>query len=186
MKYKWECYQLGHGGELRFEKELKQLVDYLGHPYPEFFGIPPQGSVRRTTSVGRFYWSTKEAWCPGMGNHLVFCNGKHLEGRTSQSYAWSNCPSVWTKWEQDQEHSLHLLPKTWPHGKTDEHAPTTTKDEPLWSTSGLQAVQNPQGFGQRPRLSPSTSPVKKKNPAGRVVSPQHLSRCELYQDPLVS
>ncbi|KAK1615846.1 hypothetical protein QYE76_021363 [Lolium multiflorum] len=38
MEYQWECYQLGHGGELRFEKELKQLVEYLGHPYPEFFG----------------------------------------------------------------------------------------------------------------------------------------------------
>ncbi|KAK1687053.1 hypothetical protein QYE76_047901 [Lolium multiflorum] len=38
MDYQWECYQLGHGGELRFEKELKQLVEYLGHPYPEFFG----------------------------------------------------------------------------------------------------------------------------------------------------
>ncbi|KAK1646089.1 hypothetical protein QYE76_063894 [Lolium multiflorum] len=40
MEYNWECYQLGHGGELRFEKDLKQLVEYLGHPYPEFFGIP--------------------------------------------------------------------------------------------------------------------------------------------------
>ncbi|KAK1678796.1 hypothetical protein QYE76_039644 [Lolium multiflorum] len=40
MKYQWESYQLGSGGDLRFEKELKQLVDYLGHPYPEFFGIP--------------------------------------------------------------------------------------------------------------------------------------------------
>ncbi|KAK1617729.1 hypothetical protein QYE76_023246 [Lolium multiflorum] len=38
MEYQWECYQLGHGGELRFEKDLKQLVEYLGHPYPEFFG----------------------------------------------------------------------------------------------------------------------------------------------------
>ncbi|KAK1610538.1 hypothetical protein QYE76_034211 [Lolium multiflorum] len=40
MTYQWESYQLGPGGDLRFEKELKQLVDYLGHPYPEFFGIP--------------------------------------------------------------------------------------------------------------------------------------------------
>ena len=40
MKYQWESYQLGSGGDLRFKKELKQLVDYLGHPYPEFFGIP--------------------------------------------------------------------------------------------------------------------------------------------------
>ena len=40
MKYQWESYQLGPGGDLRFEKELKQLVEYLGHPYPEFFGIP--------------------------------------------------------------------------------------------------------------------------------------------------
>ncbi|KAK1645213.1 hypothetical protein QYE76_063018 [Lolium multiflorum] len=38
MEYQWECYQLGHGGELKFEKDLKQLVEYLGHPYPEFFG----------------------------------------------------------------------------------------------------------------------------------------------------
>ncbi|KAK1618468.1 hypothetical protein QYE76_023985 [Lolium multiflorum] len=40
MTYPWESYQLGSGGDPRFEKELKQLVDYLGHPYPEFFGIP--------------------------------------------------------------------------------------------------------------------------------------------------
>ncbi|KAK1626776.1 hypothetical protein QYE76_001091 [Lolium multiflorum] len=40
MKYQWESYQLGPEGDLKFEKELKQLVDYLGHPYPEFFGIP--------------------------------------------------------------------------------------------------------------------------------------------------
>ena len=38
MEYQWKCYQLGHGGELKFEKDLKQLVEYLGHPYPEFFG----------------------------------------------------------------------------------------------------------------------------------------------------
>ena len=40
MEYQWEFYQLGSGGDLRFEKVLKQLVDYLEHPYPEFFGIP--------------------------------------------------------------------------------------------------------------------------------------------------
>ncbi|KAK1646026.1 hypothetical protein QYE76_063831 [Lolium multiflorum] len=40
MTYQWESYQLGSGGDQRFEKELKQLVDYLGHPYPKFFGIP--------------------------------------------------------------------------------------------------------------------------------------------------
>ncbi|KAK1605560.1 hypothetical protein QYE76_029233 [Lolium multiflorum] len=40
MTYQWESYQLGPEGELKFEKELKQLVDYLGHPYPKFFGIP--------------------------------------------------------------------------------------------------------------------------------------------------
>ncbi|KAK1691769.1 hypothetical protein QYE76_008466 [Lolium multiflorum] len=40
MEYQWEFYQLGPGGDLRFEKDLKQLVEYLGHPYPEFFGIP--------------------------------------------------------------------------------------------------------------------------------------------------
>ncbi|KAK1618849.1 hypothetical protein QYE76_024366 [Lolium multiflorum] len=40
MKYQWESYQLGPEGDLKFEKELKQLVEYLGHPYPEFFGIP--------------------------------------------------------------------------------------------------------------------------------------------------
>ena len=40
MEYKWEFYQLGHGGNLMFEKDLKQLVEYLGRPYPEFFGIP--------------------------------------------------------------------------------------------------------------------------------------------------
>ncbi|KAK1626488.1 hypothetical protein QYE76_000803 [Lolium multiflorum] len=40
MTYQWESYQLGPEGDLKFEKELKQLVDYLGHPYPKFFGIP--------------------------------------------------------------------------------------------------------------------------------------------------
>ncbi|KAK1641968.1 hypothetical protein QYE76_059773 [Lolium multiflorum] len=40
MTYQWESYQLGSEGDLKFEKELKQLVDYLGHPYPKFFGIP--------------------------------------------------------------------------------------------------------------------------------------------------
>ena len=145
----------------------------------------PQQPLRRTTSVGSFCRSTKEAWNPNMGNHMVFCNGKHLEGRTSQSYARSNFPSVWTKWEQDQEHSLHLLPKTWLHGKIDDHA-TTHEDEPLCSTPRLHVVQDPPGVGQRPRLSPSTLPVKTKNPPWRVVSLQHLSRCELYQDPLVS
>ncbi|KAK1686656.1 hypothetical protein QYE76_047504 [Lolium multiflorum] len=40
MMYQWESYQLGPEGDLKFEKELKQLVDYLGHPYPKFFGIP--------------------------------------------------------------------------------------------------------------------------------------------------
>ncbi|KAK1693256.1 hypothetical protein QYE76_009953 [Lolium multiflorum] len=40
MTYQWESYQLGPEGDLKFEKELKQLVDYLGHPYPKFFGMP--------------------------------------------------------------------------------------------------------------------------------------------------
>ena len=40
MEYHYESYQLGHGGNLMFEKDLKQLVEYLGRPYPEFFGIP--------------------------------------------------------------------------------------------------------------------------------------------------
>ncbi|KAK1627578.1 hypothetical protein QYE76_001893 [Lolium multiflorum] len=40
MTYQWESYQLGSEGDLKFEKELKQLVDYLGHPYPKFFGMP--------------------------------------------------------------------------------------------------------------------------------------------------
>ncbi|KAK1686540.1 hypothetical protein QYE76_047388 [Lolium multiflorum] len=40
MTYQWESYQLGSEGNLKFEKELKQLVDYLGHPYPKFFGMP--------------------------------------------------------------------------------------------------------------------------------------------------
>ena len=40
MEYNCESYQLGHGGNLMFEKDLKQLVEYLGCPYPEFFGIP--------------------------------------------------------------------------------------------------------------------------------------------------
>ncbi|KAK1663742.1 hypothetical protein QYE76_051901 [Lolium multiflorum] len=40
MEYQREFYQLGHGGDLRFEKDLKQLVEYQGQPYPEFFGIP--------------------------------------------------------------------------------------------------------------------------------------------------
>ncbi|KAK1650848.1 hypothetical protein QYE76_068653 [Lolium multiflorum] len=40
MTYQWKSYQLGPEGDLKFEKELKQLVDYLGHPYPKFFGIP--------------------------------------------------------------------------------------------------------------------------------------------------
>ncbi|KAK1651508.1 hypothetical protein QYE76_069313 [Lolium multiflorum] len=40
MKYQWESYQLGPEGDLKFEKELKQLVEYLGHPYPKFFGMP--------------------------------------------------------------------------------------------------------------------------------------------------
>ena len=40
MEYHYESYQLGHGGDLMFEKDLKQLVEYLGRPYPEFFGVP--------------------------------------------------------------------------------------------------------------------------------------------------
>ncbi|KAK1663292.1 hypothetical protein QYE76_051451 [Lolium multiflorum] len=40
MEYTCKSYQLGHGGNLMFEKDLKQLVEYLGRPYPEFFGIP--------------------------------------------------------------------------------------------------------------------------------------------------
>ena len=40
MEYQWEFYQLGHGGDLMFEKDLKQLVEYLGRPYPEFFETP--------------------------------------------------------------------------------------------------------------------------------------------------
>ena len=40
MEYTCKSYQLGHGGNLTFEKDLKQLVEYLGRPYPEFFGVP--------------------------------------------------------------------------------------------------------------------------------------------------
>ena len=40
MEYTCKSYQLGHGGNLMFEKDLTQLVEYLGRPYPEFFGIP--------------------------------------------------------------------------------------------------------------------------------------------------
>ncbi|KAK1696499.1 hypothetical protein QYE76_013196 [Lolium multiflorum] len=50
MEYTCKSYQLGHGGNLMFEKDLKQLVDYLGRPYPEFFGIPlnhPSGGPPR-------------------------------------------------------------------------------------------------------------------------------------------
>ena len=50
MEYTCKSYQLGHGGNLMFEKDLKQLVEYLGRPYPEFFGIPlnnPSGGPPR-------------------------------------------------------------------------------------------------------------------------------------------
>ena len=40
MEYNYEFYQLGHGGDLMFEKDLEQLAEYLGRPYPEFFGVP--------------------------------------------------------------------------------------------------------------------------------------------------
>ena len=40
MEYKCESYQLGHGGDLMFEKDLEQLVEHLWRPYPEFFGVP--------------------------------------------------------------------------------------------------------------------------------------------------
>jgi hypothetical protein len=31
-------YQLGNGGSLVFEKDLKELAEYLEHPHTEFFG----------------------------------------------------------------------------------------------------------------------------------------------------
>ena len=40
MEYNYEFYQLGHGGDLMFEKNLEQLAEHLGRPYPEFFGVP--------------------------------------------------------------------------------------------------------------------------------------------------
>ncbi|KAK1648999.1 hypothetical protein QYE76_066804 [Lolium multiflorum] len=40
MEYQCESHQIGHGGDMMSEKDLKQLVEYLGRPYPEFFGIP--------------------------------------------------------------------------------------------------------------------------------------------------
>ena len=40
MEYNYEFYQLGHGGDLMFEKDLEQLAEHLGRPYPEFFGVP--------------------------------------------------------------------------------------------------------------------------------------------------
>jgi polyhydroxyalkanoate synthesis regulator phasin len=33
-----QFYQLGNGGSLVFEKDLKELAEYLGRPHPEFFG----------------------------------------------------------------------------------------------------------------------------------------------------
>ena len=38
MEYNYEFYQLGHGGDLMFKKDLEQLAEHLGRPYPEFFG----------------------------------------------------------------------------------------------------------------------------------------------------
>ena len=40
MEYNCESYQLGHGGDLMFEKDLEKLVEHLGRQYPEFFGVP--------------------------------------------------------------------------------------------------------------------------------------------------
>ena len=40
MEYNYKFYQIGNGGNLMFEKDLEQLIKYLGQPYPEFFGVP--------------------------------------------------------------------------------------------------------------------------------------------------
>ena len=40
MEYNHKFYKIGHGGNLIFEKDLEQLTQYLGQPYPEFFGVP--------------------------------------------------------------------------------------------------------------------------------------------------
>ena len=97
MKYQWESYKLGSGDDKSFKKELKQLVDYLGHPYPEFFGIPlkaqsgepPQWDV--STDLRRKLdapvWET--IWFSVTGN-----TWKEGLVRAMQE---SNCPSVWTK-----------------------------------------------------------------------------------------
>ena len=86
----------------------------------------------------------------------------------NQGYARSNCPSVWTKCEQDQAHSLLLLSKTWPYGKANNHA-TTSGAEPLCCLPWIHAVQEPQGIGQRPCHMPTISTVlmKTNNPPFR-------------------
>jgi hypothetical protein len=76
MEYTCKSYQLGHGGNLMFEKDLKQLVEYLGRPYPEFFGIPlnnPSGGPPRWEvtadlrgKLGAPIWDT--IWFSVMGN----------------------------------------------------------------------------------------------------------------------
>ncbi|KAK1668446.1 hypothetical protein QYE76_056605 [Lolium multiflorum] len=185
MTYQWESYQLGPGGDLGFEKELKQLVDYLGHPYPKFFGIPlkakagepPQWDV--STDLRRKLdapvWET--IWLSVKGSTWKEGLDKAMQEAIFRLCGQNEDKIKNTRFIYYPRHDSMGRPMTMP--------PPQPKMNPYEAPQDFRQY-NPQGFGQRPRLSPRTSPVKKKHPPGRVVSPQHLSRCELYQDPLMA
>ena len=71
MKYNYEFHQLGHGGDLMFEKDLEQLAEYLGRPYPEFFGVPLNNQSGRQPQ-----WEVtadlRGSWDPQLGKPYGF------------------------------------------------------------------------------------------------------------------
>ncbi|KAK1662080.1 hypothetical protein QYE76_050239 [Lolium multiflorum] len=168
MEYQWKCYQLGHGGELKFEKDLKQLVEYLGHPYPEFFGTsfnnqlggPPRWEVSADLGrkLGAPVWET--IWFSVTGNTWKEGLDKAMQEAISRLCGQN----------KDKIKNTHGPTKPQPrcndaNAADDDGRPRSQKAERQANLAALQQIaQNNQGHGNHDHPGSKLKNFQNTNP----------------------